>query len=155
MKLRELKANLQDLESLNFILPNGNKVPAHFHITEAGRVTKDFVDCGGTIRSEKSLLLQLWVSIDFHHRLSSEKFLKILEIYERNFGEDDLEIEVEYQGETINKHGLEFEEGKFYLTQTNTTCLAKESCGIPKVKLPLNKIKELKSDCCNPAMGCC
>lgn len=31
-----------------FKLENGNSVPEHFHVTEVGIITKDFIDCGGT-----------------------------------------------------------------------------------------------------------
>jgi len=32
----------------SFKLPEGTYLPAHFHMTEVGLVTKHFVDCGGT-----------------------------------------------------------------------------------------------------------
>ena len=53
MILNELLTVLDDKSSatIQLMLPNGSLVPAHFHITEVGRVHKDFIDCGGTIRS--------------------------------------------------------------------------------------------------------
>ena len=36
---------------MHFMLPDQSFVPAHYHITEVGRVQKDFIDCGGTVRS--------------------------------------------------------------------------------------------------------
>ena len=54
MKLSEFKTLLQTLPEVNFKLTNGQAIPSHFHITEAGLTTKHFVDCGGTIRSEKT-----------------------------------------------------------------------------------------------------
>jgi len=38
---------------VEFALPDGAKVPAHFHVTEVGYVTKDFFDCGGTRRRDE------------------------------------------------------------------------------------------------------
>lgn len=36
----------EQLGTLEIALPGGETLPAHFHITEVGRVRKDFVDCG-------------------------------------------------------------------------------------------------------------
>ena len=49
MKLRDLKATLTlHPDALpRFILPDGDQIPAHYHITEVGHVTKRFIDCGG------------------------------------------------------------------------------------------------------------
>jgi hypothetical protein len=49
---------------LHLMLPDGDFVPAHFHVTEVGRVRKDFIDCGGTTRAAESCLLQVWVAAD-------------------------------------------------------------------------------------------
>ena len=35
---------------MHWMLPDKSFVPAHYHITEVGKVQKDFVDCGGTVR---------------------------------------------------------------------------------------------------------
>lgn len=69
MKLSEFKAALSNLTELNFKLPDGSLVPKHFHITEIGQVSKKFIDCGGTVREENLISMQLWESIDFWHRL--------------------------------------------------------------------------------------
>ena len=79
MKLEELKSHLQSNQELNLILPNGQFVPKHFHITEVGMNTRHFIDCGGTERIEKKVNLQLWVEDrDPDHRLSPEKLLSII-----------------------------------------------------------------------------
>ena len=52
MKLSEIKRELSALENVVFILPNGNYVPEHFHVTEVGLITKHFIDCGGKVRKE-------------------------------------------------------------------------------------------------------
>lgn len=51
MKLSEFKKQLSTVTELNFVLPNGTIVPQHFHVTEVGQVTKNFIDCGGTVRN--------------------------------------------------------------------------------------------------------
>ena len=116
MKLSELKTKLGSLNELNFTLPNGTKVPEHFHVTEVGQVTKHFIDCGGTVRHEKVVNFQLWEANDFDHRLAPKKLNDIIALSERQLGLEDAEIEVEYQSETIGKFGLEFSNGIFQLT---------------------------------------
>ena len=48
MRLSTFKQALAQIDKLQFQLPNGQFVPAHFHLTEAGYVTRDYIDCGGT-----------------------------------------------------------------------------------------------------------
>lgn len=59
MQLSVLKQTLDKLDKLKFQLPNGEFVPAHFHITEVGNVTRNYIDCGGTLRHENKINLQL------------------------------------------------------------------------------------------------
>lgn len=158
MKLSEFKKILTEVVELNFTLMNGTKVPAHFHITEAGLTTKRFIDCGGTNREEHFLSFQLWVSTDEDHRLSPEKVLNIISIAEDLYIEDDIEVEIEYQTTTISRFALAFENNTFVLLNKQTDCLAKDSCGVPtkKVKKQLATITaDNKEACCTPGGGCC
>ena len=155
MKLFEIKQVLSDLKSVNFKLPDGSLVPRHFHVTEVGKVVKHFIDCGGTERIEEVVNFQLWNANDYDHRLHPEKLLNIIELSERVLRLNNSEIEVEYQGETIQKFGLEFEGKGFLLTSKQTDCLAKEQCGIPKKK-PRVRISSGKAQpSCSPDSGCC
>lgn len=156
MKLSDIKTQLNKISKVNFVLPNGTIVPEHFHVTEVGLITKDFIDCGGTIRHEKVVNFQLWEANDFDHRLAPQKLLNILALSETVIGKEDLEIEVEYQAETIGKYGLEFNGDHFVLTSKHTNCLASDSCGIPAEKVKLN-LSELITNqaCCTPGGGCC
>ncbi len=52
MKLSEVKNQLSTLETVTFQLPNGTFCSRTFHVTEVGLVTKNFIDCGGTVRNE-------------------------------------------------------------------------------------------------------
>jgi hypothetical protein len=156
MKLSEFKNKLTTLERVEFMQPDGNHVPHHFHITEVGLTTKHFIDCGGTVREEKIVNFQLWEANDMDHRLTPEKLLKIISLSEKTIGIQDQEIEVEYQTNTIGRYGIEFQNEKFILISKKTNCLASDNCGIPKEKLKLN-MSELNSSksCCTPGSGCC
>ncbi len=155
MKLSEIKQHLATLETIAFQLPDGSLVPAHFHVTEVGKVTKHFIDCGGTVRNEEVVNFQLWNANDYNHRLYPDKLLKIIELSENVLNIEDNEIEVEYQGETIGKFGLDFDGKNFLLTTKFTDCLAKENCGIPAQK-PTIRLVELKPEgVCKPGSGCC
>lgn len=157
MKLSEFKSILATGTGLNFILPSGTSVPSHFHVTEVGKIQKHFIDCGGTVRTENLVSFQLWEAADYDHRLASEKLLKIIDLSERTLQLDDAEIEVEYQGETIGKYGLDFNGKEFLLTSKSTTCLASDKCGIPaeKQKVKLSELSAKTSSCCTPGSGCC
>jgi hypothetical protein len=157
MKLSEFKNQLNNQDQLEFILQDGQKVPSHFHITEVGMTTKQFTDCGNSFRISKTATLQLWTSIDFDHRLDPKKVLSIIHSTEKMFEGEDLDIEIEYQQETIGKFGLDFINNQFVLINTKTDCLAKENCGIPveKIKVKLNNIQEKVVSCCTPESGCC
>jgi hypothetical protein len=156
MKLSEIKDHLNNLEQITFMLPNGELVPTHFHVTEVGKITKHFIDCGGTIRNEEVANFQLWNADDYNHRLHPEKLSNIIALSEKVLGLEDLDIEVEYQGDTIGKFGLDFDGTNFLLTTKQTDCLAKESCGVPSEK-PRIKLRELQEaePCCSPNSGCC
>ena len=80
MKLSAFKQLLSTVEELHFILPNGTPVPAHFHITEIGQISKKFIDCGGIVREELSVSMQLWESIDTWHRLAPSKLISIIDL---------------------------------------------------------------------------
>ncbi len=155
MKLLDLKETLASLEEITVALPNGSIIPKHFHITEIGVIDRQFIDCGGTLRQEKKLNIQLWYANDVEHRLQPQKLLQIIDKAEEVLQLENLEIEVEYEGNTIEKFGLEFKNPNFSLTPTHTDCLAKGNCGIPveKTKRPLSELKE--SQCCSPAEKCC
>ncbi|HSD09216.1 DUF6428 family protein [Flavobacterium sp.] len=154
MKLSEVKEILPTLENVAFQLENGTFVPEHFHVTEVGMITKNFIDCGGVIRNEKAVNFQLWNANDFEHRLKPSKLLHIINLSENKLGIEDSEIEVEYQSDTIGKYGLEFNGKNFILTSKSTTCLAQDSCGSPKQKINLAALKN-ETSCCAPNSACC
>jgi hypothetical protein len=158
MRLSEFKKSLQGKSQISFELPNGELVPRHFHVTEVGQVQKKFIDCGGTLRDEKVINFQLWEANDYDHRLHPEKLVSIIELSQEKLALEDLEIEVEYQGNTIGKYGLEEINDGYALTSLTTDCLAKDKCGVevPKQKISLSELgKQNESSCCTPGSGCC
>jgi len=160
LSLTDLKESLQKVDQLQFRLPDGSPVPSHFHITEAGLITKHFIDCGGTIRKEYALTMQIWYSVDYNHRLSPEKFLKILDKAEPLLENRDLPIEIEYQTDTIGKYNLEFNGMDFLLLTTKTDCLAKETCAIKPEsehsdRSKKHSVRQREMSVCIPGGGCC
>jgi hypothetical protein len=157
MKLSEIKNILQNAETMSFELQNGSSVPAHFHVTEVGMITKNFIDCGGTVRNEKVVNFQLWNANDTDHRLEPLKLLNVISMSEKILGIEDLEIEVEYQAETIGKYGLDFNGKNFVLTSKQTACLALDACGVlpTKLKVSLADLQSTAAACCTPGGGCC
>ncbi|CAH8286626.1 hypothetical protein EV196_10922 [Mariniflexile fucanivorans] len=155
MILSEVKSALKTLNQIAFQLPDGTLVPNHFHVTEIGEITKKFIDCGGTLRNETVVNFQLWNANDYDHRLHPEKLLNIIELSEKVLNIENLEIEVEYQGQTIEKFGLDFNGENFLLTTKQTDCLAKDNCGIPAEKPKLKMADLTNQPCCSPDGNCC
>lgn len=155
MKLSEIKTILGSAEAVNFKLENGESVPEHFHVTEVGIITKDFIDCGGKVRHEKVANFQLWDADDYEHRLKAGKLLNIIALSENVLGMEDLEIEVEYQSGTIGKYDLGHDGTDFILLAKKTACLANEACGIECA--PKKGLVNLAASAnqCAPGGGCC
>ncbi len=153
MKLSAFKKTLSKLDTLKFQLPDGHFVPAHFHITEVGHVTRNYIDCGGIKRQENKLSIQLWVASDKDHRLKPDKVLDILKLADKQFEFSNIDVEVEYQQSTIGLFKLVFVGSVFQLINTHTTCHAQDKCGIsqekPRVRLNASGLS------CNPESDCC
>ena len=132
---------------LAFRTPDKKLVPAHFHVTEAAVVHKRFKDCGGTERNDSFASIQLWVAHDTDHRIKAGKLRKII-LDNILSGEDDLELVVEYENDTVclyNVDGAEQCGGSlvFQLAKRKTDCLAPDRCGVSPEP----------SKCC--PSGCC
>ena len=173
MKLSTFKNHLNQSQELTFTLPNGEPIPSHFHITEVGLITKNFIDCGGTVRSTKIISFQVWVANDTEHRLEPQKLLKIISSADYLFENEDYEIEVEYDSlmsaenqhllshsgtwQTIGRYGIEFYNDHFIFTTKQTDCLAKDQCGVPpeKIKVKLSDIVAAPIQACTPGGNCC
>jgi hypothetical protein len=120
---------------MHWLLPDRSFVPSHYHITEVGRVQKDFIDCGGTVRSTSACLLQIWVANDVGHRLDTTKLSSIMRIAEPVLLAEDLPVEVEFEDGKVSQYpigGMEITPAGvlFYLGTKHTACLAPEKCGV-------------------------
>lgn len=156
MKLSEIKQHLHTATNVSFQLQDGSPVPEHFHVTEVGVITKNFIDCGGTVRNEKVANFQLWNANDYDHRLKPQKLLDIIALSEKILEMEDLAIEVEYQTQTIGKYDLTFDGQNFVLITKQTNCLAQDKCGIPTEKATMNLVELAPATaCCTPGGGCC
>jgi hypothetical protein len=155
MKLSEVKRILNASLTIGFQLPHGELVPRHFHVTEVGKIVKHFIDCGGTVREESVINFQLWNADDYDHRLHPDKLIKIIELSEAVLQLEDWEIEVEYQGDTIGKYGLDYNGKYFLLTQKHTDCLAREKCNLPINSSLSDAIPTNIVSCCDSGSNCC
>jgi len=141
MKLKELICILQknNESSLKVMLPSGEIVPEHFHVTEVGKVIKKFIDCGGTVRNHSYCSLQVWTANDVDHRLASGKLLKILKMSQELLGLDDETLEVEYGSDVVSNYFVfdikQSNEGLILILDAKKTdCLAPDKCGITQCK---------------------
>ena len=137
MKLNELKAALarHPETTLRFVLPNGESVPAHAHVTEVARIEKRFIDCGGTLRNDLMCRLQTWTANDYEHRLTAGKLLGILNKAGSFLATDNMEVDVEHEVQFISQFPLDsvaFDGSQLLLklTERHTACLAMDKCGV-------------------------
>lgn len=135
--------------AIHFMLPDQSFVPAHFHITEVGRVTKEFIDCGGTVRSTASCVLQVWVAQDLDHRLNTTKLAQIVQMAGSLLKSTELPVEVEYEGMFVSQFPVAAAEVTpagvlFHLGTKHTACLAPDQCGVGAACVPAGA-----------ASGCC
>jgi hypothetical protein len=118
---------------LTVIWPDGDPIEPHFHVTEVGRVQKDFVDCGGTVRQLVTCLLQTWVGEDVDHRITGRKLLKAFAHAAPVLGTEDLPVELEYEACNVVQLVVasvkqEADQLVLQLASKHTDCLAKELC---------------------------
>jgi len=137
MKLNELKAALARCpeSNLRFVLPNGESVPPHAHVTEVARIEKRFIDCGGTLRNDLMCRLQTWTSNDYEHRLTAGKLLGILNKAGSFLATDDMEVDIEHEVQFISQFpldsvALDGSQLVLKLTERHTACLAMDKCGV-------------------------
>lgn len=158
MELRDFIAALREnaKKRLGFRLPNGQLIPSHFHITEIGKSTKDFIDCGGTRRLVESCLLQTLVAKDVEHQLMTDKLLGIVEKASVLGLAEDSPVEAEVQIETISIFSVVSPKSTdtelvFGLAPKRTACLAPSACGTGLDSLPVLG----GGGCCSSDEDCC
>lgn len=154
MKLNDLVAliTLNENKHLQMLLPGGGEVPVAFHITEAGYVKKEFLDCGGRYHRSDVCQLQAWVGNDGDHRLAPSKLLGILtkamgRVLPHDAGE--FPVEIEYENLEVTQFRISGSEVTgdslvLRLASRHTDCLAKEVC-LP----PAQAGRAAESSCCD------
>ena len=152
MNTAEFTALLSALgdKPVRFLLPDGGRVPDHAHITEVGRVDREFLDCGGEHRRTSFCCLQAWVADDTDHRLTAGKLAAIIARALEPLGLENLPVELEYEDGLISQFPVVSvgagEVVTVHLGTKHTDCLAKEICLPPSAG---------SADCCTPGSGCC
>jgi len=121
---------------MHWMFSDSSFIPEHYHITEVGRLKKDFVDCGGTLRSVCSCVLQVWVADDTDHRLDATKLLAIVGMARSAISiDEDTPVEIEFEASSVSQYPISGVESTpsgllFYLGAKHTACLAPEKCKV-------------------------
>jgi Family of unknown function (DUF6428) len=149
MKYEALESALERYPEtlLRFVLPNGDCIPAHAHVTEVGHVVKSFIDCGGLTGKEEKVVVQTHVGNDVDHRLRSDRFAKILRLGRRVIPNVDLDVDVEYDCCVVAQYPIaeatrEGEHLNVILHRGRTQCRARER-------------ESDAAGCCAPSTTCC
>ena len=145
MILRELQNVLEANPGRfpRFILPDGDYIPAHAHVTEVGHVVRHFIG------KEEKALLQTHVGNDTDHRLRSDRFAKILELGNRVIPSADLDVDVEYDCCVVAQYPIaearpDGEHLNLILRRGRTQCRARE-----------RRESETAARCCTTSATCC
>lgn len=151
MRLTELKQAVQQHPQNfpRFVLPDGDHIPRHAHVTEVGHVVKTYIDCGGETGTEEKVLLQTHVGHDTEHRLRSDRFVRILQLGERVLPDDQLNVEVEHDCYVVAQYPIsevkrEGEHLDIILQRGRTQCRARE-----------RREADTNEACCGANAGCC
>src|SRR5207244_2509230 len=151
MKFHDLQNTLEANPELfpRFVLPDGDYIPAHAHVTEVGHVVRNFIDCGGLTGQEEKVVLQTHVGSDTDHRLRSDRFAKILQLGSRVIPSTDLDVDVEYDCCVVAQYPIaeitpDGEHLNLILQRGRTHCRARE-----------RRESETATGCCATSATCC
>jgi Family of unknown function (DUF6428) len=151
MKYAALKSALERYPTTfpRFVLPDGDYIPAHAHVTEVGHVVKNFIDCGGVFGKEGKVVLQTRVGSDSDHRLRSDRLAKILRLGDRVIPSADLDVDVEYDCCVVAQYPIAEAQPRgqhldLILQRGRTQCRARERREV-----------ESADGCCATSASCC
>jgi hypothetical protein len=151
MTLHDLQDALEANPELfpRFVLPNGDCIPAHAHVTEVGHVVRNFIDCGGLTGKDEKVVLQTHVGDDTGHRLRSDRFAKILRLGDRVVPSADLDVDVEYDCCVVAQYPIakatpDGEHLNLILRRSRTQCRARE-----------RRESKTAAGCCAASTACC
>jgi hypothetical protein len=142
-------AEIHPHKSIRFVLPNGNSIPRHAHLTEVSHVVKRFIDCGGVIGHEEKVVLQTHVDGDTDHRLSADRFAKILRLGSEVIPDSNLDVDIEYDCCVVSQYPIaeakvDGRDLDLILQPGRTQCRARE-----------RRDAEATPHCCNNVVACC
>ena len=142
-----LKANPERFP--RFVLPDGDYIPAHAHVTEVGLVVRSFIDCGGLTGKEEKVVLQTHVGDDTGHRLRADRFAKILRLGNSVVPSADLDVAVEYDCCVVAQYPIaearpDGQHLNLILHRGQTQCRARE-----------RRESETAAGCCTTSAACC
>jgi hypothetical protein len=150
MTLHDLQNALEANPELfpRFVLPDGEYIPAHAHVTEVGHLVRNFIDCGGLTGKEEKIVLQTHVGDDTDHRLRSDRFARILELGNRVIPSADLDVDVEYDCCVVAQYPIaeaapDGDHLNLILRRSRTQCRAGE-----------RRVSETAA-CCATSAACC
>jgi hypothetical protein len=151
MKYEVLKSLLERYSTTfpRFVLPDGDYIPAHAHVTEVGHVVRNFIDCGGLSGTEEKVVLQTHVGDDTDHRLRSDRLAKILRLGNRVIPSAELDVDVEYDSCVVAQYPIaeatpDGEHLNFFLQRGRTQCRERE-----------RRESQTAADCCATPAACC
>ena len=151
MKYYELQSLLEQHPDMlpRFVLPDGDYILPHTHVTEVGHVVRNFIDCGGVTGTEEKVVVQTHVGHDVGHRLRADRFAKILELGRGVTPQPDLNVEVEYDCCVVSQYPIaeaKVEGGylDLILARGRTQCRARERLEAKRA-----------GDCCSTTSACC
>jgi hypothetical protein len=151
MTLHDLQTALEVNPSRfpRFVLPDGDCIPAHAHVTEVGHVVRNFIDCGGRTGKEEKVVLQTHVGSDTDHRLRADSFAKILRLGNSVIPTADLDVDVEYDCCVVAQYPIAEaapagEHLELILQRGRTQCRARE-----------RRDSETAAGCCATSAACC
>jgi hypothetical protein len=132
MKFGEFKQliNQKPDREIVIYLPNNEIIPKHFHLTDIGTITHNFIDCGGVVGQNSWVQMQLWVADDIEHRITTTTLDHILHQSQEILNDvNSHNVVIEYQtsGGSATKYDIKNIEitdtFNIHLANVNTTCL--------------------------------
>ena|SRR5438874_5193421 len=151
MTLRNLRTALEANPNTlpRFVLPDGDYIPAHAHVTEVGHVVRNFIDCGGLIGREEKAVLQTHVGEDTDHRFRSDRLAEILGLGNCVIPNADLNVDVEYDCCVVAQYPIaevksDGQHLNVILRRGRTQCRARD-----------RRRSQTTADCCATSTSCC
>jgi hypothetical protein len=151
MTLHDLQNALEENPNRfpRFVLPDGDHIPPHAHVTEVGHVVRNFIDCGGLTGRDEKIVVQTHVGDDNEHRLRSERFAKILRLGNRVIPSANLDVDVEYDCCVVAQYPItdavaDGEHLNLILRRGRTQCRARE-----------RRENVTATKCCGASAVCC